>query len=207
MKQFCLIVVWLLCWGLPAAHAQTDSLLNLLEQEDTATVLLPERMMLTQGLLWGKKGLLRISGIAPLTEAARTRELKARRTMLVLHQALGYATLGGMVAQGIVGQRLYNNYSRELRNAHEGLATGITVTYFSTAALSLLAPPPMINRKKDRNSTTQWHKRLAFLHMAGMIATLALAEKASLPEYKPYHRAAAFTAFGGLAVSMVIMKF
>jgi uncharacterized membrane protein len=164
-------------------------------------------MMLTQGLLWGNKGLMRITGIAPLTEVTRTRELKARRTMLVLHQALGYVTLGGMVAQGIIGQRLYNSYSTELRNSHEMLGNGITVTYFSTAALSLFAPPPMINRKKDRNSTTQWHKRLAFLHMAGMIATIALSDKAALPEYKPYHRAAAFTAFGGLAISMVIMKF
>lgn len=206
MRRLFLICCCFFYLSLSKVYAQTDSLLNLLA-EDTVVSLLPERMMATQSLLWGNKGLMRITGIAPLTEAARTRELKARRTMLVLHQALGYITLGGMVAQGVIGQRLYNNFDSNLRNTHRMLGNGITVTYFSTAALSLFSPPPMINRKKDRNSTTQWHKRLAFVHMAGMIATLALSERAALPEYKPYHRAAAFTAFGGLAASMIILKF
>jgi hypothetical protein len=40
-----------------------------------------------------------------------------------------------------------------------------------------------------------------------MITTLALANKASDSRYKPYHRAAAFTAFGAFATSMIVMTF
>jgi len=64
---------------------------------------LPERMVFTQRLLWGDKGFLRKTGIAPLNTTQREKELKLRRSMLTTHQVLGYATLAAMVAQGIIG--------------------------------------------------------------------------------------------------------
>lgn len=205
MKYFC-IVLLCLCAG-QASFAQQDSLLTLLEKEqDTTVSLLPKRMMFTQSLLWGRKGLMRVTGLSPLNEKNRTRELKTRRGMLILHQILGYATLGGMIGQGIVGQRLYKG-NFDLLPAHKALATGVSISYFTTASLSLFAPPPMLKRDKERNSSIKWHKRLAFLHMAGMITTIALADKASDSRYKPYHRAAAFTAFGAFATSMIVMTF
>lgn len=187
--------------------AQTDSLLSILEQgQDTTVSLLPKRMMVTQSLFWGRKGLFRITGLAPLTEKSRERELKIRRRMLLTHQLLGYVTLGGMIAQGVLGQQLYKGNFKAL-DAHKAVGLGVSISYFTTASLSMFSPPPMLRRTTERNSTIKWHKRLAFLHLAGMVTTLVLADKASDARYKPYHRAAAFTAFGGLAASMIIMTF
>ncbi|MFM7090748.1 MAG: hypothetical protein ACKOZZ_08065, partial [Bacteroidota bacterium] len=89
--------------------AQTDSLDLLLQlgSEDPVE-LVPKRMIFTQKVLWGEKGLMRTLKIAPLTTQGRETELKIRRGMLVTHQVLGFATLAGMVAQGIVGAKLYD---------------------------------------------------------------------------------------------------
>jgi hypothetical protein len=46
--------------------------------------------------------------------------------------------------------------------------------------------------------------------MTAMIATNVLAGQTEGPNgatYKPYHRAAAYTAFGAFAASMIIIKF
>ena len=145
-----------------------------------------------------------------LTPEKRQNELKVRRTMLVAHQIMGMATLGGMIAQGIVGAKLYNagpsNY-RSLKNTHEALAAGVNFGYFSTAALSLFAPPKMLNERKGYSSI-KLHRGLAIIHMSAMIATNILAgQLESNPNLKPYHRAAAFTAFGAFAASMIVIKF
>ena len=65
-------------------------------------------MLFTQSLLWGKKGLFRKTGISKLSVEQRQKELKVRNVMLKSHQVIGYLTLAGMVAQGIMGGRLYN---------------------------------------------------------------------------------------------------
>ena len=45
---------------------EKDDLFNMIEQEEKKIELLPEKMIFTQSLLWGKKGLLRKTGISPL---------------------------------------------------------------------------------------------------------------------------------------------
>ncbi len=45
---------------------------------------------------------------APLTLEQREKELKLRRKMLTVHQTIGFITLGGMIAQGLLGAQLYN---------------------------------------------------------------------------------------------------
>jgi hypothetical protein len=87
--------------------AQDDLLKDLMQTQDTTTSLLPKKMLFTQRIFWGERGLLR--GVSPLTAVNREKELKLRRGMLVTHQVLGFVTLGGMVGQGIVGSRLYNS--------------------------------------------------------------------------------------------------
>ena len=88
--------------------SQEKELFDLIITDENATPdLLPERMMITQRLFWGEKGLLRKTGIAPLNLKNREKELKLRRSFLKTHQILGYATLGTMVAQGIIGGKLY----------------------------------------------------------------------------------------------------
>lgn len=168
--------------------------------------LLPNHMIPTQRLLWGEKGLMRSFNSFKLTPEERDRELKIRRAMLVTHQALGLVTLGQMVAQGIVGSKLYNGQFN-MKDTHEALATGINITYFSTTGLALLAPPKMLDERKGYSSI-KVHKYLALLHLASMITVDVLADQLEQhPDLRKYHRAAAFTAFGSLAAAMIVIKF
>lgn len=188
--------------------AQDDMLNDLMKTQDTSTSLLPNKMLFTQRIFWGEHGLLR--GAYPLTPINREKELKLRRGMLVTHQVLGFVTLGGMVAQGIVGAKLYNasgsNYGN-LRNIHEGLGAAVNLTYSTTAFMSLFTPPPLINRDR-KVSSIRIHKWLAVVHMSGMIATNVLAGLVEQhPELKPYHRAAAYTTFASFGAAVIAIKF
>jgi hypothetical protein len=157
-------------------------------------------------MLWGEKGLMRKFNRFELTPEKRQNELKLRRTALAAHQVLGFATMGGMLAQGIVGSRLYNG-NNNLKDTHEALGAAVNFTYFTTASLSLFAPPKLIDERKGYSSI-KVHKWLALVHMSAMIATNVLAERIEdRPDLKPYHRAAAYTAFGAFAASMLIIKF
>lgn len=190
-----------------AVSAQDDALLRQLQAEDKPdTALLPERIMFTQRMLWGEKGLLRKMNIAPLNLEQRNKEMKTRRFMLKAHQVLGFVTLGGMVAQGVVGSQLYNG-KYDLKDAHEALATGINVTYSMAALTSLFAPPPLLARDKNLSSV-KLHRWLAVVHLTGMVATNILANRIEdNPSLKPYHRAAAYTTFASFAASMVVITF
>lgn len=186
--------------------AQDDLLGQLLQEEKPDTALLPQRMIITQRMLWGEKGLLRTTGVMPLGIGQRKQEMQIRRFMLKTHQALGFVTLGGMLAQGIVGSQLYKgNY--KLNEAHEALAAGLNVSYSLTAAMSLFTPPPLIQRDK-KLSSLKLHKWLSIVHMSGMLATNILASRIEdNPSLKPAHRAAAFTTFASFAAAVVVIKF
>ncbi|GAB3890148.1 hypothetical protein GCM10028803_00650 [Larkinella knui] len=189
---------------------KSDNLLADLDDSTSLQELLPHKMIITQRIFWGQKGLLRRTNLAPLTPEGRERELRIRRTMLVSHQVMGFITLAGFVAQGLVGAKLYNatgdQYGR-LLNVHSSLAAGINLAYVTTALLSLTAPPKMIGERRGFSSI-KLHKYLAVAHMAGMIATNILASSIeNHPELKPYHRAAAYTTFGAFALSVVAIKF
>jgi len=189
-----------------------DSLLaELADSSADAQELLPKKIIFTQRAFWGPKGLLRVTNLAPLTPEGRAKELNIRRTMLVSHQVLGFVTLAGMVAQGILGSQLYNakgdRYAR-LHNTHEGMATFINYTYGATAILSLTAPPrlPTSGYRKGFSSI-KLHKALAVVHLAGMIATNVLAHRIDENySLKPYHRAAAYTTFASFAAAVIAIK-
>ncbi len=94
-----------------------------------------------------------------------------------------------------------------MKPLHEGLATAIEIGYFSTAGLSLFAPPKMLNERKGYSSI-KLHKILAMVHFSGMITTMVLAgQLESNYNLKPWHRAAAYTTFGAFAASMIVIKF
>lgn len=204
MKSKLLITCFLLsAWQ---GYSQSDSLLTLLQDSIAQPQqLLPSKMLFTQRMLWGHHGLVRQLGWAPLTMEHRQKELKLRRTMLVTHQALGFATLAGFVAQGVVGAKLYNG-SRDLKDAHESLAATVNLTYSLTGLMALAAPPPMLNRDK-KVSSIRLHKWLAAVHITGMLVTNVLAGQIeSNPQLKKYHRAAAFTTFASFAAAMLVIK-
>lgn len=203
------LLLFLLVSAIPVQglHAQDDDLLKQLMGEDVPdTALLPARVMPTQRMLWGEKGLLRQIKVAPLTVDQRKKEMEVRRFMLKAHQVLGFVTLGGMVAQGVVGSQLYNGKYR-LDDLHEGLARGVNITYSTAALMSLFAPPPLINR--DRNlSSLRLHKWLALVHMSGMIATNILGNRIDDdPSLKTLHRAAAITTFASYGAAVLVIKF
>lgn len=195
-----------------AQVTESDSLLADLDSATTAEQpkLLPDKMLLTQRIFWGEKGLYRKVGIAPsLTPENRAKELKIRRTMLKVHQALGILTAAGMLAQGFLGAKLYNaggdNYTR-IKRAHEATALGINIAYGTTALLAFTAPPGMLNRKGISN--VKVHKYLSYIHLTGMITTNILADKiGDNYKLKPYHRAAAYTTFGAYFAAMAVLKF
>jgi hypothetical protein len=206
MKKY-LIYLGITCSISLNVGAQTDSLDLLLQLGSEEPVeLIPKRMIFTQRVLWGENGLMRTLKIAPLTDQGRETELKIRRGMLVTHQVLGFATLAGMVAQGIVGAKLYSG-DYKIKELHEGLGTAVNITYFTTAGLSLFTPPPLISRQVKGLNGIKMHKTLAVVHLSAMIATNVLAERAGDIKIKPLHRAAAFTAFGSFFGAMLVMKF
>ncbi|MEI6948550.1 hypothetical protein V9K67_15255 [Paraflavisolibacter sp. H34] len=188
------------------SFAQADTLLQSLQSDTSREALLPQKMLFTQRAFWGERGLYRKLGWAPLTPQGREKELRLRRTMLTLHQVLGFITAAEMAAQGVVGYKLYKGNEKMLET-HEALAGGIITTYTLTALMSLTAPPPLINRDKGVTSI-RLHKWLAIAHLTGMVVTNVLAGKIEdNPDLKPYHRAAALGTFGTFTAAIVVIKF
>ena len=197
-------IIFLILFIFQAVVAQErDALLEgLFEEEMTMEKqLLPQKMIFTQSLLWGKNGLFRTTGISKLSIKKREKELKVRNVMLKSHQIIGYLTLAGMVAQGIMGGRLYNG-DYELYDAHKTLGQWVTLSYFTGAGLSLFAPPPLVKKKMKGFNSIKAHKWLAYLHFSGMIATNAWSK-----EDRDWHKYAAYTTFASYATAILVFKF
>ena len=186
-----------------AAAQDRDSLFESLFEEEMRMdeQLLPQKMIFTQSLLWGKSGLFRKTGISNLSVKQREKELKVRNVMLKSHQILGYLTLGGMIAQGIMGGKLYNG-EYELYETHKKLGRWVTASYFTGAGLSLFAPPPLIRNKVKGLNSIKAHKFLAYVHFSGMIATNAWSK-----EDRDWHKYAAYTTFVSYATAVLVFKF
>jgi len=169
--------------------------------------LLPEKMIFSQRILWGEKGLLRKTGIVKLSLENREKELVVREKMLKAHQIIGYITFAGMIYQGILGGKLYNgDYS--VYDTHKKLGKIVTASYFTGAALSLFSPPPLVSRKKEGLNNIRLHKILANLHVPAMIVTNIYADKQQgNKSYKKIHKASAYTAVASYTLAMVTIIF
>ena len=55
---------------------------------DEEPILLPEKMIFTQKILWGEKGLFRKTGISNLTIENREKELIVRKKMLTFYTSI-----------------------------------------------------------------------------------------------------------------------
>jgi len=191
------LLIFILVFNLNNLHTQDffEEFDNLIIEEKPS--LLPDKMIITQRLLWGDNGLLRKLGIAKLNIENREEELILREKMLKTHQILGYVTFAGMIAQGIIGGKLYNgDYS--LYETHKTLGKVVSATYFTGAGLSIFSPPPLISREKEGLNNIKVHKILANIHVPAMIMTNVLSD-----ENKKEHRAAAYTAFASYTLAMV----
>ena len=185
------------------SFSQGEDLFNSLRQETVKDEsLIPNRMIFTQRAIWGNKGLLRKFGIFPLNVEQREKELKLRRSMLKIHQIIGYLTLAGMVTQGFLGGKLYNNWERGLYNTHKTVGNLTSISYFTGAGLSLFAPPPLINKKSKGLSSIKAHKYLASVHFSAMLATNIFKKR-----NQQIHKISAYTAVGSFAAAVLVFKF
>ena len=189
-----------------SSQNNAQDLLNELESIESNNIpLLPEKFLVTKKIFWGKKGLMRNFNRFKLTPENRQNELKLRKSMFRAHQILGFVTLGEMLIQGIIGSQLYNG--KDVKNAHKTMGRIVNITYFTNASIPLFSPPKMFNERKGF-SNIKLHKILAIVHFSSMVATNILARKIDTNyDLKPYHRAAAYTAFGSYAASMIVIKF
>ena len=195
--------------ALNTVQGQTDSLLQtlLVDEKIDTQLIAPKKMLFTQQLIWGNNGIFknRYGSTQDLVERRKI-DLRIRRKMLQIHQIGGFVTLGGMLAQGIVGSQLYNG-SFKLKETHEKLGAAVNLSYGLTAINALFTPPSTFKRDKKLTSI-RLHKWLAIVHMSGMIATNILGTQIENNyALKPYHRAAAYTSFVSLAAAMVVIKF
>jgi len=189
--------------------AQSDSLLQQLISAntiDSSLIQPPSKMLFTQRALWGTNGILKNRYSGNDLVANRKTDLKIRRTMLQLHQIGGFVTIGGMLAQGIIGSQLYKG-DYKVKDLHENVGMAVNLSYGFTALNGLFAPPSAFSRDKKITSI-RLHKWLAVLHLSGMIATNILGTQIeNNVSLKPYHRAAAYVSFASLATALVVIKF
>jgi len=158
-------------------------------------------MIFTQKIFWGEKGLLRKVGISKLSIENREKELILREKMLKAHQIIGYVTFAAMIAQGIIGGKLYNG-ENDLYDTHKNLGNFVTASYFAGASLSLLAPPPIISKEIKGLNNIKVHKILANLHLPAMIATNIYSDKD-----RDIHKASAYTTFASYTLAMIAITF
>ena len=189
-----------------SSQNKAQDLLNELESIESNNIpLLPEKFLVTKKIFWGKKGLMRNFNRFKLTPENRQNELKLRKSMFRAHQILGFVTLGEMLVQGIIGSQLNNG--KDVKNAHKTMGRIVNITYFTNASIPLFSPPKMFNERKGF-SNIKLHKILAIVHFTSMVVNFVLSHHIDDNyKLKPYHRAAAYTAFGSYAASMIVIKF
>jgi len=182
--------------------SQELNLFNEIETEELkSSKLLPDKMIFTQKFLWGEKGLTRVLKISALNIKNREKELKIRRALLITHLYIGFLALGGMIYQGILGGKLYNG-DYLVYDTHKKVGQLSTLSCFTGAGLSLLTPPPLINKKTKGFSSIKAHKVLAIIHFPAMVATNVFKKK-----NKKLHKYSAYTAFASYATAILVFKF
>tara|TARA_B100001057_G_scaffold248781_1_gene249010 strand:- start:1210 stop:1842 length:633 start_codon:yes stop_codon:yes gene_type:complete len=197
-----IIILGLLFFLSSKITAQTkEDLFSLIEDKKESKELIPQKMVFTQRIFWGEKGLFRKTKLAPLNTDLRKKELKVRRVMLKTHQIIGYATLFAMIAQGFIGGKLYNGDYR-LYDIHKSMGRAINIGYFTGAGLSLFAPPPIINKKVKGFNSIKAHKTLATIHFSAMLATNYFSDRD-----RGAHKASAYALFGSYALAVLVFKF
>ena len=201
-KKYWLLIL-ILVFNLNNSFTQDffDEFESLIEIEKP--VLLPEKMIFTQKILWGEKGLFRKTGISNLTLENREKELIVREKMLKAHQIIGYITFAGMIYQGVLGGKLYNgDYS--VYDQHKTLGKIVTASYLTGAGLSLFTPPPLVSREKEGINNIRLHKIMANLQLPAMIVTNIYSDKLyEADKDRVIHKNAAYTAVASYTLAMI----
>ncbi len=167
--------------------------------------LLPDILSPGERLLWGEHGWMRSLAGLPLNEESREKEMGIRRTMLTLHQVGGYVTLASMLATAFCGQMIINGHG-SYEDYKAPLAWTTVGLYFTTAAFSLLSPPPVLRRPGFSSLTV--HKTLAWVHFSGMLITPLLGTLIE-DEHKVriFHQTAGYVTTAAFAGAMISITF
>lgn len=163
-------------------------------------------------------------GPAPAADVAQEVDPKLehkvhqRRTMLQLHQGLGFAMAAGLTTTVVLGQLQLNDSfrggedNRKLLPWHRGFAIGTTALFVTVGALGVLAPSPY--EKAPRWDTVRFHKLFMALATVGMLTqvvlgTLAVDSYGDLaePRLATAHQIVGYTTLGLVAAGMVALTF
>ncbi len=175
------------------------------DEKSNTTQLLPERISFMEKFLWGKNGAFRKIGLAgDLNIENRQKEIKLRRTLLTIHQTLGILTWFSMAATVTAGQ-LWLDGKLDSPSLHRTLKYPTIIGYSLTGLLSVITPPPIERRREF--STISFHKTLAWLHFAGMVATPILGRLilSSTDYYKSarFHQIVGYSTFTVFSISLL----
>ncbi|MCY1018402.1 hypothetical protein [Pyxidicoccus sp. MSG2] len=145
-------------------------------------------------------------------------KIARRRTMLKLHQGLGFALTASLLTTTVVGQLQFNDSfrgggdDRNLLGLHRGLAIGTSAIFASVGLLGLLAPEPF--EKKFQWDTITIHKLLMSVATVGMIAQVVLGIMAthhygglSERDYAMAHQVVGYTTLGAVSAGVVTLFF
>lgn len=206
MKPIRLAPAFVIALSLTFADAHSDA-----HSDESAALaplppdsLLPAIMGPMEHVFWGKSGLMRHIGM-PLTEENRETEVHLRRNLLTAHQIGGFVTLAAMTATAVTGQQIINGRD-DLGDRKRLLVTTTIATYFATALLSVITPPPMTRR--NQWSSISWHKALATIHFTGMIVTPILGRQIEDDyERRHLHQYAGYATLAAFAGAMLVVTF
>jgi hypothetical protein len=161
---------------------------------------------------------------APAADAARAVDPKLeqavgrRRTMLKVHQALGFALAASMASTVVVGQLHFDDRYRgggdtgRYRLMHKGLVLSTTGLFTAVGLLGLLAPSPF--KQGLRWDTSTLHRICMALATVGMVTQMTLGLVTKQHEGKlsqvglaRAHQAAGYATMGALSVGVVTLFF
>lgn len=163
--------------------------------------------------------------LEPLEEASKAqmdpaleRKIGRRRTMLKLHQGLGFAMTAGLITTTVVGQLQFNDSfrgggdDRNLLGLHRGLAIGTSALFASVGLLGLLAPEPF--EKQFQWDTITFHKILMSIATVGMLAQVVLGIMAtdrygrlSETDFATAHQVVGYTTLGAVSAGVLTLFF
>jgi hypothetical protein len=142
-----------------------------------------------------------------------------RRTMLKLHQGLGFGMAAGLVATTVVGQLHFNDRYRgggdsgRYRVLHRGLVIGTSTLFTSVGLLGLLSPEPY-EKKGLRLDTATVHKLFMSLATAGMLTQVVLglvtrSQEGNLSQVNlaTAHQAAGYATIGAVSAGVITLFF
>ncbi|MFY2560459.1 hypothetical protein ACN469_22800 [Corallococcus terminator] len=159
-----------------------------------------------------------LAGAAQVDPELQAR-LDRRRTMLKLHQGLGFALAAGLVTTTVIGQLQFNDSfrgggdDRNLLGLHRGLAVGTSVVFASVGLLGLLAPKPL-EKEEFQWDTITFHKIFMSIATAGMLAQVILGIMAtdrfgrlSETDLATAHQVVGYTTLGAVSAGVFTLFF